>query len=122
MYIIFAEQLVDPYTYIYDTAVFSRNGEAPVYYNNTYQTDVIHAKGLEVLRGQRNETKPFFLWCKFLLTMPSPIMCSLIFFIVAPTAPHGQFEINPGAGGTRTFPPVPAARHSYLFPNATSKF
>ncbi|CDS13754.1 hypothetical protein LRAMOSA05928 [Lichtheimia ramosa] len=96
----YQEQLVDPYTYIYDTAVFSRNGEAPVYYNNTYQTDVIHTKGLEALRGQRNETKPFFLW-------------------LAPTAPHGQFVINKGSGGTRTYPPVPAARHSHLFPNAT---
>lgn len=68
IFYILTEQLVDPYTYIYDTAVFSRNGEAPVYYNNTYQTDVIHAKGLEALQGQRNETKPFFLWCKFFVS------------------------------------------------------
>lgn len=40
---------------------------------------------------------------------------------MAPTAPHGQFVINKGSGGTRTYPPVPAARHSHLFPNATSK-
>lgn len=80
IWFIFTEQLVDPYTYIYDTAVFSRNGEAPVYYNNTYQTDVIHTKGLEALRGQRNETKPFFLWCKYFIVMSCIITFNIPFY------------------------------------------
>lgn len=56
------EQLVDPYTYVYDTAVFSVNGEYPVYHDGVYQTDVIHSKALGALQEQRNQTKPFFLW------------------------------------------------------------
>lgn len=58
----FTEQLVDPYTYVYDTAVFSINGEYPVYHDGVYQTDVIHTKVLKALQDQRNQTKPFFLW------------------------------------------------------------
>lgn len=56
------DQLVDPFTYTYNTAVFSKDGEPPVYYNDTYQTDVIHAKALAALKAQRNADKPFFLW------------------------------------------------------------
>ncbi|KAL0081030.1 secreted arylsulphatase [Phycomyces blakesleeanus] len=91
----YQDQLVDPFTYIYNTAVFSRNGEPPVYYNNTYQTDVIHAKARDALKRQRDTDKPFFLW-------------------VAPMAPHGQFFIGDN-GSIETMPAVPATRHANLF-------
>ncbi|KAI9246960.1 alkaline-phosphatase-like protein [Phascolomyces articulosus] len=95
----YQDQLVDPYTYVYNTAVFSKDGEEPVYFNNTYQTDVIHTKAVDALKKQRNTEKPFFLW-------------------VAPIAPHGQFvkegDIN-DLVSTRTEPPEPAARHAHLF-------
>ncbi|ORZ02888.1 alkaline-phosphatase-like protein, partial [Syncephalastrum racemosum] len=92
----YQDQLVDPYTYVYNTAVFSKNGQHPVYYNNTYQTDVIHAKAVNVLKGQRNETeKPFFLW-------------------VSPMAPHAQFKYD-DKGNLHTESPIPAARHKHLF-------
>ncbi|KAI7876523.1 Arylsulphatase [Lichtheimia hyalospora FSU 10163] len=93
----YQDQLVDPFTYTYNTAVFSKNGEPPVYYNDTYQTDVIHAKALEALKAQRNADKPFFLW-------------------VAPMAPHGQFTfVNGDPENIQTEPPIPAARHADLF-------
>ncbi|CAO3587797.1 unnamed protein product [Absidia cylindrospora] len=93
----YQDQLVDPYTYVYNKAVFSKNGEPPVYYKGKYQTDVIHAKALQALKGQRDNETPFFLW-------------------VAPMAPHGQFRIQEN-GGMKTEPPVPAARHAHLFKN-----
>ncbi|KAI8367634.1 arylsulfatase [Radiomyces spectabilis] len=93
----YQDQLVDPYTYVYNTAVFSTNGQKPVFYNNTYQTDVIHAKARAALKAQRNADKPFFLW-------------------VAPMAPHGEFAFGPN--GMTTRPAVPAARHAHLFKDA----
>ena len=56
---------MDPYTYTYNTAVFSRDGEPPVFYHNTYQTDVIHTKALSALKAQRDKDDPFFLWGKY---------------------------------------------------------
>ncbi|KAI8086295.1 alkaline-phosphatase-like protein [Halteromyces radiatus] len=90
----YQDQLVDPYTYVYNKPVFSKDGESPVFYKNAYQTDVIHAKALQALKNQRNSDKPFFLW-------------------VAPMAPHGQFSFQNGV--MKTEPPVPAARHAHLF-------
>lgn len=92
------DQLVDPYTYIYNSAVFSTNGEAPVFYKDAYQTDVIHAKTRAALKRVEEQDKPFFLW-------------------VAPMAPHGEFVIG-NNGGISTQPPVPAARHANLFKDA----
>lgn len=60
----YQDQLVDPYTYIYHTAVFSKDGQDPVYYPNQYQTDVIHAKAKAALKRLENATDPFFLWGK----------------------------------------------------------
>ncbi|CEP14712.1 hypothetical protein [Parasitella parasitica] len=91
----YQEQLVDPYTYIYNTAVFSVNGQTPVYYKNAYQTDIIHAKTRAALDRVQKVDKPFFLW-------------------VAPMAPHGQFEIFSN-GTITTRSPVPAARHANYF-------
>ncbi|KAG0164068.1 hypothetical protein DFQ30_010563 [Apophysomyces sp. BC1015] len=90
------DQLVDPYTYLYDTPVFSSNGQAPVYYKDQYQTDIIHAKTRVSLESQRNSDKPFFLWGK---------------------APHGEFEIF-NHSQLVTKPAVPAARHAHLFKDA----
>jgi hypothetical protein len=95
------DQLVDPYTYVYNKPVFSKDGEAPVYYKNAYQTDVVHAKGLEALKKHRHSDKPFFLW-------------------IAPMAPHGQFKMGDN-GSMTTEPPVPAARHAHLFKDVKSK-
>ncbi|KAI9493124.1 alkaline-phosphatase-like protein [Zychaea mexicana] len=96
----YQDQLVDPYTYVYNNAVFSRNGQPPVYYKNTYQTDAIHAKALATLRCQRGKDKPFFLW-------------------LAPTAPHSQSKMGPqyGLSFLKSEPPVPASRHAHLFKN-----
>lgn len=58
----YQEQLVDPYTYVYNTAVFSINGEAPVYYPDAYQTDIIHAKAKAALKRVQETEDPFFLW------------------------------------------------------------
>ncbi|CAO3685770.1 unnamed protein product [Rhizopus stolonifer] len=91
----YQDQLVDPYTYVYNTAVFSKNGQAPVYYKNAYQTDIIHAKAKAALKRLENSTDPFFLW-------------------VSPMAPHAQFTIY-GNGSMTTSPAVPAARHAHLF-------
>ncbi|GAA5799922.1 hypothetical protein HPULCUR_005343 [Helicostylum pulchrum] len=91
----YQEQLVDPYTYIYNSAVFSVNGEPPVYYKDAYQTDVIHAKTRAALKRVQAQEDPFFLW-------------------VSPMAPHGQFEIGKG-GSMKTSDPIPAARHAHLF-------
>ncbi|KAI9277062.1 alkaline-phosphatase-like protein [Phascolomyces articulosus] len=93
----YQDQLVDPYTYTYNTAVFSRDGQPPVFYHNTYQTDVIHTKTLAALKAQRDNDNPFFLW-------------------VAPMAPHGQFKFEEG-GLENIFsePPISAARHAHLF-------
>ncbi|KAG1456040.1 hypothetical protein G6F56_006926 [Rhizopus delemar] len=91
----YQDQLVDPYTYVYNTAVFSKNGQAPVYYKDAYQTDIIHAKAKAALKRLENSTDPFFLW-------------------VSPMAPHAQFTIY-GNGSMTTSPAVPAARHAHLF-------
>ncbi|KAL7309932.1 hypothetical protein PS15m_010749 [Mucor circinelloides] len=91
----FQDQLVDPYTYVYNTAVFSTNGEYPVFYKDAYQTDVIHAKTKAALDRVHAQDDPFFLW-------------------VAPMAPHGQFIIGNDHSVT-TSPPIPAARHAHLF-------
>jgi arylsulfatase A-like enzyme len=93
--------LVDPYTYVYNTAVFSTNGEAPVFYKDAYQTDVIHAKTRAALKRVENNEDPFFLW-------------------VAPMAPHGQFKIGRD-GSLSTGPAIPAARHAHLFKDVKSK-
>lgn len=62
----YQEQLVDPYTYVYNTAVFSVNGEAPVYYKDAYQTDIVHAKTRAALKRVQAQDDPFFLWGKFM--------------------------------------------------------
>ncbi|KAI0755603.1 alkaline-phosphatase-like protein [Fomes fomentarius] len=83
--------LLDPYTYIYNSPVFSTNGETPVYYTEQHQTDVIHAKAVTRLKALLAGDQPWFL-------------------TVAPVAPHQQFN------STGKWPPVPLARHANLYP------
>lgn len=60
----YQDQLLDPYTYVYNTPVFSKDGEAPVFYENAYQTDIIHGKAKAALKRLNNTEEPFFLWGK----------------------------------------------------------
>ncbi|KAI9731684.1 MAG: hypothetical protein M1834_004473 [Cirrosporium novae-zelandiae] len=85
--------LLDPYTYIYNTPVFSTNGERPVYYPYYHQTDVLRAKAVDRLEKllSNSSGQPWFLE-------------------VATVAPHQQFN------STGKWPPVPAIRHENLFP------
>ncbi|TGZ79523.1 alkaline phosphatase-like protein [Ascodesmis nigricans] len=79
--------LLDPYTYIYNTPVWSSNGKAPKFYPRAHQTDVLRAKAVTRLkRLLQNKNQPWFLE-------------------VAGVAPHQQFN------QTGSFPPVPAVRH-----------
>jgi hypothetical protein len=54
--------LLDPYTYVYNTPGFSRDGQPPVYYEDSYQTDIIHGKAKAALKNLSNTEEPFFLW------------------------------------------------------------
>ncbi|KAG2175458.1 hypothetical protein INT43_001105 [Umbelopsis isabellina] len=93
----YQDQLLDPYTYVYNTPVFSKDGQSPVFYENSYQTDIIHGKAKAALKKLNNTEEPFFLW-------------------VSPMAPHGQFVINPNDPKDITSePPIPAQRHKNLF-------
>lgn len=84
--------LLDPYTYIYNTPVFSLNGARPVYYAKHHQTDVIHAKAVDRLTTLlANSSQPWYLQ-------------------VAPVSPHQQFN------ETGRFPPVPLSRYENLYP------
>ena len=84
--------LMDPYTYIYNTPVFSANGERPRFYQGQHQTDVIRAKSVDHLKKLlANPDQPWFLE-------------------VAGVAPHQQFN------GSGMWPPVAATRHHDLFP------
>ncbi|KAF1980805.1 alkaline phosphatase-like protein [Aulographum hederae CBS 113979] len=84
--------LLDPYTYIYNTPVFSANGQRPILYEKQQQTDVMRAKAVDRLQKlTANSTQPWFLQ-------------------VAPVAPHQEFN------SSGQFPPVPATRHQNLYP------
>ncbi|KIY53242.1 putative arylsulfatase, partial [Fistulina hepatica ATCC 64428] len=83
--------LLDPYTYIYNTPVFSENGAWPKYYPQ-HQTDVLHAKAINRLEKLlANPDQPWFLE-------------------LAPVSPHQQFN------STGMWPPVPPSRYEQLFP------
>jgi len=84
--------LLDPYTYIYNTPVFSTNGARPVYYAKHHQTDVIRAKAVDRLTQLvANTSQPWYLQ-------------------VSTVAPHQQFNTS------GRYPPVPATRHQNLYP------
>jgi arylsulfatase A-like enzyme len=117
--------LLDPWTYVYLNATFQRNQDEPVSYDGEYTTDVLAGKALGFLdEALAQPDKPFFLG-------------------IAPVAPHsninltglyddGDFDpsdesqtraainfnlpdLSHGLGAT---PPIPAARHAHLFPDA----
>ncbi|KAJ7580718.1 arylsulfatase [Mycena floridula] len=84
--------LLDPYTYIYNTPVFSINGARPVYYPQAHQTDVLRAKAADRLKELlKTPDEPWFL-------------------ALATVAPHQQFN------STGRYPPVPATRHENHYP------
>ncbi|KAI0710754.1 alkaline-phosphatase-like protein [Earliella scabrosa] len=83
--------LLDPYTHVYNSPVFSANGGPPVTYTGQHQTDVIRAKAVTRLKALIGGDQPWFL-------------------TVATFAPHQQFN------STGRWPPVPLKRHENLFP------
>ncbi|KAI8883715.1 Arylsulphatase, partial [Backusella circina FSU 941] len=94
----YQDQLVDPYTYVYNSAVFSKDGKPPVYYKDVYQTDIIHAKTRASLKRLEASEDPFFLW-------------------VAPMAPHGEVDFFEDGSFEMGFA-IPAGRHKHYFPDA----
>jgi arylsulfatase A-like enzyme len=103
-----SEFLLDPYTYEYLNATFVRDAGHPQSYEGQYSTDVIAAKAFgyldAALHASREESTPFFL-------------------TIAPTAPHSNVHMNTpidgnfSEGSNTQSPPIPAARHSLLFPD-----
>ncbi|KAJ7579710.1 alkaline-phosphatase-like protein, partial [Mycena floridula] len=83
---------IEPYTYIYNLAIFATNGARPTYYPNYHQTDVLRAKAsrrsLGNFVGDRRAS----------------------FLTVSTMAPHQQFN------GTFVYPPVSVTRHQDLYP------
>ncbi|TLS30955.1 hypothetical protein PpBr36_03855, partial [Pyricularia pennisetigena] len=89
------DALLDPYTYDFNRAVFSKNGEHPVNYPGWHQTDIVRVKAVERIRQlAKDGSKPFLYW-------------------ISPTAPHTVPPIN----GPSDNMPQPLARHSGLFPD-----
>ncbi|CAK7216858.1 hypothetical protein SEUCBS140593_003005 [Sporothrix eucalyptigena] len=84
--------LLDPYTYQYENAHFSRNGGKPVSYKGQYSPDVTTEKMHEFLDMALDKEEPFFLG-------------------VAPIAPHANMIPAP----LEATPPVYAKRHAHLF-------
>ncbi|KAF2169704.1 hypothetical protein M409DRAFT_64747 [Zasmidium cellare ATCC 36951] len=100
-----SEFLLDPYTYEYLNATFTRNGEAPVSYEGQYSTDLVAEKSFGFLDDALadQDKKPFFL-------------------TIAPTAPHSNVHIgsnlidgNFSENTNVQSPPIPAERHKHLF-------
>ncbi|KAL2130068.1 hypothetical protein VTI74DRAFT_6925 [Chaetomium olivicolor] len=103
--------LLDPYTYMYLNATYQRNRSPPVSYAGQHSVDVLAQKALSFLDdAASNPSRPFFLG-------------------IAPVAPHSNVQAslfdNPDGDPhdidtvIAFTPPIPAARHANLFPNAT---
>jgi N-acetylglucosamine-6-sulfatase len=91
--------LIDPGTYIFYNATMSRNHDPAKNYPGEYSTDLISAAAVGFLDDAiKASDRPFFLG-------------------VAPIAPHS--ETITGGGAAKFNTPVPAKRHSHLFPNVT---
>lgn len=105
-----SEFLLDPFTYEYLNATFSRDGMEPVSYEGQYSTDLVKEKAFGFLDDAVNqrgkEERPFFL-------------------TIAPIAPHSNVHMNTridgnfSEGSNTQSPPVAAARHAHLFENVT---
>jgi arylsulfatase A-like enzyme len=96
--------LLDPFTYQYLNSTYQRNKDPPVRHEGEHTTDVLANKAYGFLEDAIAEEKPFFL-------------------TIAPVAPHSnvKFEGLPKPGGdfeAEFGPPIPAARHAHLFPDA----
>ncbi|KAK4497361.1 hypothetical protein PRZ48_011812 [Zasmidium cellare] len=98
-----SEFLLDPYTYEYLNATFTRNGETPISYEGQYSTDLVAEKSFAFLDDALADQKPFFL-------------------TIAPTAPHSNVHIgsniidgNFSENTNVQSPPIPAERHKHLF-------
>ncbi|RMZ75260.1 hypothetical protein DV737_g5387, partial [Chaetothyriales sp. CBS 132003] len=102
--------LLDPYTYQYLNATFQHNQDKPVSHEGEYSTDVLTSKAYGLLDEAIAAAvdRPFFV-------------------TVAPNAPHSNVEFTEDwvnidgesvASAIKTTPPVPAARHAHLFPDA----
>lgn len=70
-----SEFLLDPYTYEYLNATFTRNGAKPVSYEGKYSTEIVAQKSFDFLDDALKEDKPFFL-------------------TIAPTAPHSNVHFG----------------------------
>ncbi|KAI1347293.1 arylsulfatase [Xylaria sp. FL0043] len=81
---------VDDYTYEYNNAVFSLNGQTPISYPGYHQSDIISAMAVDRIEKLAAQDKPFFLG-------------------IAPTTPHVEL------GGGKW--PVPPVRYKNKFPN-----
>ncbi|KAI1271292.1 arylsulfatase [Xylaria sp. FL0933] len=81
---------VDDYTYEYNNAVFSLNGQTPISYPGYHQSDIISAMAVDRIEKLAAQGKPFFLG-------------------IAPTTPHVEL------GGGKW--PVPPVRYKNKFPD-----
>ncbi|KAL2194099.1 alkaline-phosphatase-like protein [Corynascus similis CBS 632.67] len=109
------EFLLDPYTYMYLNASYQRNRDPPVSYPGQHSVDVLAQKSLFFLdEASQSPDRPFFLG-------------------IAPVAPHSNVAQGPAGDGfdhplpdipddieslVHFTPPIPAARHAHLFPDA----
>ncbi|KAJ4304829.1 hypothetical protein N0V90_000357 [Kalmusia sp. IMI 367209] len=98
--------LLDPNTYNYMNPIFQRNHSPPVLHKNEYSTDLIREKALGFLDDAiKNKGSPFFL-------------------VVAPIAPHSDYQAQIDIGGdppigVEISPPVVSEKYKDLFPEAT---
>ncbi|KAI0193498.1 arylsulfatase [Astrocystis sublimbata] len=80
--------LIDPYTNVYNTPVFSTNGERPIWYEGYHQSDVIRAMALDRVEKLTSQDDPFLLF-------------------IAPFSPHVQNALHQS---------IPLSRHKDDFP------
>ena len=84
--------LLDPYTYIYENAAMTLDGDPYKLHTGQYSTDLIANRSVEFLGNAIESDEPFFLG-------------------IAPIAPHAELI-------DKFKEPIPADRHRDLFPNA----
>ncbi|KAI0427902.1 arylsulfatase [Xylaria sp. FL1042] len=86
----YIQTAVDDYTYEYNNAVFSLNGQTPISYPGYHQSDIISAMAVDRIEQLAAQDKPFFLG-------------------ISPTTPHVEL------GGGKW--PVPPVRYENEFPD-----
>lgn len=90
--------LLDPGTYSYLRPIYQRNKDAPVQHENEHTSDLITSKAQGLLDEAIAAGEPFFLG-------------------VAPIAPHSNIDADRHAGLPLMTEPIPAKRHTGLFPD-----